>query len=124
MIDDIVGVNIFTARLEEMVAFYRDTLGLRLHSDHGDFIAFEVRPGMRLNIGRHSQVWAAENADPYRVMLNLSTGDIRALYERMRARGVAFLRPPEQEGWGGWVATFQDPDGNILQLFQMPQPKE
>jgi len=28
--------------------------------------------------------------------------------------------PPEREHWGGWIATLQDPDGNILQLLQLP----
>ena len=29
-------------------------------------------------------------------------------------------RAPEREEWGGWVATFADPDGNVLQLMQLP----
>lgn len=120
MIEDIIGVNIFTARLDEMVAFYRDVLELPLHSNHGDLVAFEPRPGMRLNIGKHSQVWTESNMDPYRIMLNLGTSDIHAVHEKLVSRGVTVLRPPEQEGWGGWVATFQDPDGNVLQLMQLP----
>ncbi len=58
MIQDISGVNIFTTRLEEMAAFYRNVVGLEQHSDHGELITFDVRPGLRLNIGRHSQIWA------------------------------------------------------------------
>jgi predicted enzyme related to lactoylglutathione lyase len=33
---------------------------------------------------------------------------------------VEFIRQPEREQWGGWIATFKDPDGNILQLLQLP----
>ena len=36
------------------------------------------------------------------------------------APGVVFTRAPEREEWGGWVATFADPDGNVLQLMQLP----
>lgn len=25
-----------------------------------------------------------------------------------------------RERWGGWIAALQDPDGNILQLLQLP----
>jgi uncharacterized glyoxalase superfamily protein PhnB len=39
--------------------------------------------------------------------------------ERLAEAGVEFLRQPEQESWGGWVATFRDPDGNTLQLLQL-----
>lgn len=118
MIQDIVGVILWTENLEAMARFYRDVLGLQEHSRHRDFIAFEVRPGMRLNIGRHSQV-RGKARDPYRIMVNLGVRDIHAVYEELSRRGVSFLRLPEREHWGGWVATFQDPDGNILQLLQV-----
>jgi Glyoxalase/Bleomycin resistance protein/Dioxygenase superfamily len=53
-------------------------------------------------------------------MLNLEVTDIAAVHARLASSGVAFLRPPELEPWGGWVATFVDPDGNTLQLFELP----
>ena len=55
-------------------------------------------------------------------MLNLTVADIRAVHERLTRAGVAFSREPAREDWGGWVATFADPDGNILQLMQLPAP--
>lgn len=120
MIQDLVGAILWTDNLQEMVRFYRDVLGLPLHSDHGDFAAFQVRPGVRLSIGRHSQV-RGPSRDPYRVMLNLQVADIHAAHQTLSRKGVAFLRPPEREEWGGWVATFQDPDGNVLQLLQFSE---
>lgn len=120
MITDLVGVTFWTEDVPRLARFYREVLGLRQHSDHGDFVAFEIRPGMRLNVGRHSRVQGPAR-DPYRVMVNLAVDDIHAEYRRLTALGVPFLRPPEREHWGGWVATLQDPDGNLLQLFQMPE---
>ncbi len=120
MIQDIIGVNIFTTQLQEMAAFYRDVVGLEQHSDHGELITFDVRPGLRLNIGRHSQIWTEEALDPFRIMINLGVDDIHAAHARMVDNGTEFIRPPEQEAWGGWIATFKDPDGNTLQLMQQP----
>ena len=118
-IQDIAGVVFWTDNLEEMVRFYQDVLGLRLHSHHGEFVAFELKPGVRLNLGRHSQVHGKAQ-DPYRVMLHLKVGDLVAFCARLKEQGTVFLREPARETWGGWVATFQDPDGNILQLLQLP----
>jgi catechol 2,3-dioxygenase-like lactoylglutathione lyase family enzyme len=118
-IQDIAGVVFWTENLEEMLRFYQETLGLPLHSHHGDFVALEVSPGVRLNLGRHSQVHGRAR-DPYRVMLHLRVTDMGATAARLKGRGVSFLREPEQEAWGGRVATIQDPDGNILQLLQLP----
>ena len=53
-------------------------------------------------------------------MPHLGVSDIHGLYKRLAAQGVEFIRSPEQEHWGGWIATLKDPDGNILQLLQLP----
>lgn len=121
-IHGVVGVVIWTDELERMVRFYRDTLGLPLHSLHEGFAAFRWGR-MRLSIGLHSAVHGPAR-DPYRMMVNLGTRDIHGLYERLRERGVEFIRPPQREVWGGWVATFKDPDGNILQLLQQPPERQ
>lgn len=119
MIEGIAGVILWTQDVERLAAFYRDVLGMTPHSVRPDFVAFSFG-SVRLSIGRHDQV-SGEAKDPYRVMVNLSVGEIHQAYARLRSRNVLFLRPPEQERWGGWVATFKDPDGNILQLLQQPQ---
>ncbi|MBP7864147.1 hypothetical protein KA183_20850 [bacterium] len=36
----------------------------------------------------------------------------------MQARGVDFTQEPSTQAWGGTIATFQDPDGNILTLME------
>jgi len=115
-IQSVAGVIVWTERLEPMAAFYRDVLGLPLHSTHPDFVAFELG-GMRLSVGEHSMVHG-HTSEPHRVMVNLGVVDIHRSYETLRAHGVEFVRPPEREQWGGWVATFRDPDGNLLQLLQ------
>lgn len=117
MIDFFAGVIIWTDNLERMVAFYRDTLGLPVHSIHRDFAAFEIG-GMRFSVGLHSEVHGRAR-DPYRMMAHLGTNDIQATYSRLQEAGIEFLRQPEREEWGGWVATFYDPDGNLLQLLQI-----
>ncbi|MSQ40790.1 MAG: hypothetical protein EXR55_03845 [Dehalococcoidia bacterium] len=118
MIEGVVGVTIWTDSVERLVPFYRDVLGLPVHSVRPDWVAFRFGE-MRLNLGVHTLV-AGKSQDPYRVMVHLDVRDIHALYARLKERGVEFIRPPEREAWGGWVATFQDTDGNILQLLQQP----
>ena len=119
MVYGVVGVVIWTDNLERLRRFYRDTLGMPLHSNHGDFVAFQFGD-MRFNIGQHDRV-QGQAREPYRIMINLGVSDIHAEYRRLTEQRVEFIRPPEQEGWGGWVATFKDPDGNLLQLLQMAE---
>ncbi|SVE17996.1 uncharacterized protein METZ01_LOCUS470850, partial [marine metagenome] len=113
----VVGAIIWTDNLERLLNFYRDTLELKPSSRQSNFVSFATGE-TRLGIGIHSEV-SGQTRDPYRIMLNLGVDEINESYELLKTRGVQFVRPPEKEHWGGWVATFLDPDGNIIQLMQM-----
>ena len=117
MIDGLAGVIVWTDDLHRLSAFYRDTLGLSPHSVRPHFVSFKWG-SLRLGLGAHDEV-SGRSRDPYRIMINLGVKDIHGRYEELRRRGVEFMRPPEREHWGGWVATFRDPDGNVLQLLQL-----
>ena len=118
MIEGVVGITIWTDDLDRMLLFYRDTLGLTPYSVNDGWVSFRWAD-MHLNLGVHSQV-SGKAQDPHRIMINLGTQEIHEAYRHHTAQGVEFVRPPEQEHWGGWVATFLDVDGNILQLLQQP----
>jgi predicted enzyme related to lactoylglutathione lyase len=119
MIDSVVGITLWTDDLDRLYRFYHDLLRLPLHANRGDFISFRMGESMRFNIGSHEGV-SGVSRDPFRMMPHLGVVDIHEEHRRLAEAGVEFLRPPEQEHWGGWVATFKDPDGNILQMLQPP----
>ena len=119
MILGLAGVIIWTDNLERLSSFYRETFGLVPHSVRPDFVAFSFGE-VRLSLGKHSEV-SGPSREPYRIMVNLGVEDIHAVAQRLKERGIGLIREPEREHWGGWVATFQDPDGNILQLLQQPE---
>ena len=35
------------------------------------------------------------------------------------AAGVSFEMPPSRQPWGGYMAMFKDPDGNLFYLDQV-----
>ena len=119
-IGGLAGVLIWTEpeRFAAMARFYRDTLGLTPRSDKPDSINFDWQ-GVRLSVSVHDRV-GGTSRDPLRLMINLTVTDIREVHDRLVRGGVVFTRAPEREEWGGWVATFSDPDGNVLQLMQQP----
>lgn len=116
MIEGVAGVVIWTSELMKMVEFYQGKLGLEPHSIKPDFVSFKWGQ-MRLGLGIHGQVTGASK-DPFRVMVNFGVDDIESEYSRLTSQGIIFIRKPEKEHWGGRIATFSDPDGNILQLMQ------
>ena len=112
----ILGVD--PDRFDAVRAFYVETLGLPPRADRPGHVNFQWGD-VRLTISAHSEV-RGRHAEPRRAMLNLAVEDIEAVAARLRAAGVAFVREPSAEPWGGAIATFEDPDGNTLQLMQRP----
>ena len=119
-IERLAGVLIWTERerFDAMARFYRDRLGLTPRTSKADFINFDWG-GVRLSVGVHDQV-RGSSGDPVRIMINLAVDDIRAVHGRLVQAGIVFTRAPEAEEWGGQVATFLDPDGNLIQLLELP----
>jgi predicted enzyme related to lactoylglutathione lyase len=115
-----VGIIVSTDanRFDAMATFYVDILALPVRSRHDGFVNF-AWGDFRLTIHVHSEV-VGHSVDPDRVMINFVVVDIAAAHRRLVKMGVEFRRPPEPEPWGGWIATFADPDGNALQLLQLP----
>lgn len=118
-ITGLAGVILWTAvdRFSEMRRFYVETLQLRPHSDGADRVNFDWG-GVRLTLAVHDSV-AGTNPDPLRVMVNLEVTDIDLAHLHLIEAGVPCLRSPESESWGGKVATYVDPDGNVVQLLEL-----
>ena len=116
LIQSLAGVVIWTENLHRLSSFYQNALDMKPHSVRSGFVAFQFGD-TRLSLGKHDNV-VGKSEEPYRVMVNLGVADIHEAFRTLESRGVVFIRSPEKEHWGGWIATFFDPDGNILQLLQ------
>jgi predicted enzyme related to lactoylglutathione lyase len=52
------------------------------------------------------------------VGVSLQVEDIEASDKVLVERGVEFVAPPEKQPWGGVLAHFRDPDGNVITLLE------
>ncbi len=113
---DLYGVRIFVDDLEGALAFYGETLGLAVAWDAGDAVGFQAGPGVL--IVEHARRDGPDGALVGRfVGVSLQVADIHAKHRALAERGVVFEGPPAQQGWGGWLAHFRDPAGNVLTLL-------
>ncbi len=106
------SIIISTADKGRMIRFYHEVLGIPLNQAG----KLESR-GIIIHPARHEQIHQPPT-EPYRIMITFDVVDIHQAASELAERGVVFTRPPELEWWGGWIATFLDPDGNYLQLLQ------
>ncbi len=114
--------RIFVRDLEAAQAFYRDTLGLRLHAGSSalGYCVFESGGAQLVVESVPVEAPADEQCLVGRFTgLSFTVENVAAAYERLTSRNVSFSGAPETQSWGGVLATFKDPAGNELQLVQM-----
>ena len=112
MINGLRGSTIWSEDLNNLLPFYRDTLALRVENEADGFVVLSGG----LALGTHSEVHGKAK-DPYRHIVGLDCDDIRAEHARLKSAGVEFVEDIEEFD-GVKVATFKDPEGNLLQLLQ------
>lgn len=134
MIHKLSHANLYVLDQDQALAFYTEKLGFEVRADftlEGGFrwltvgpkgqpeielILYAVRPGM----GMDEETVALLRGLLAKGVLGggvFETEDCRAAYETLRARGVNFIQPPTEQGYGV-EATFTDGCGHWFSLTQ------
>ena len=101
--------------------FYGETLSLKQLWDYGSAVGYDVG-GPTLIVETHPPDDPEHKALVGRfTALSFDVEDAAASYRALGARGVEFLEPPEMQPWGGTLAHFRDPSGNVLTLVEQPK---
>ena len=120
MQNQFVGSSLWSENLNNLVPFYRDTLGLKLTMESPNYVVFggESPEAPWLGIGTHSEVHG-RNSDPARSMVGIGCDNVQSEWQRLQGEGVEFIEPPTKYGDDMWIATLRDPEGNLVQLFSI-----
>lgn len=122
MIKGLRLASIWSEDLNNLLPFYRDVIGLPVGMEAPGFVIMGDPNTAAVALGTHSDVHGPA-AEPARHMVGLETDNIDAEFARLKGKGVDFIEEPTAAGDGGVrVATFKDPEGNLLQLFQFDGP--
>ncbi len=95
------------------IQFYRDSLGFRVVETFPDGALLNAG---EILIGIHREE-ADRKSQPGGTSIILQTHYIEKSFDMLRQRGVEFPREIESEPYGR-IATFKDPDGYLLELWQ------
>ena len=110
------AIRIFVSNLDRARQFYSETLELDERSVETTYVVYGLA-------GVDVVIEVAPTGDPVAeglvgrlLAVSFQVDDIVDTYRCLLERGVSFLQPPEVQPWGGTLAFFRDPDGNILTL--------
>jgi catechol 2,3-dioxygenase-like lactoylglutathione lyase family enzyme len=113
-----VGITMLVTDLTRSIAFYRDMLGFA-EIDSGDGNAVLASGDTRIVLRSARDV---PRVNRRLVHLNLEVGDVNAVYQELRSKGVRFTYPPRAANRGErlelWAAAFRDPDGHGIAITQ------
>jgi catechol 2,3-dioxygenase-like lactoylglutathione lyase family enzyme len=113
------NITVMVSNMDAAVRFYTETLGLKLANRYGDHWA-SVDAGGGLTIGLHPK--SANYPTPGTkgsVVIGLAVDEpIQQVVDRLTSTGAHFIRPIRVDGFAGSFADFEDPDGNLLYLWE------
>ncbi len=116
---ELYAVRVFVQQWSEACAFYGEALGLkeRFRNDEIGWAEYDLG-GPCFGVERAQPDDEESTAMVGRfVGVSLHVDDIQGSNEALKEKGVQFKSPPEKQSWGGSLAHFQDPDGNVLTLL-------
>jgi catechol 2,3-dioxygenase-like lactoylglutathione lyase family enzyme len=119
-------VILYVKDTEKTKLFYRDTLGMKIKTDHPGWVELETGSTTLALHGedKHNPAkQAPKQAESGQPIICFGVKDIYATYEALKAKGIKFTNEPQivcEEGdQVGKSADFHDPDGNHLSIFGM-----
>jgi len=108
-------VYYWTRDMERAVAFYRDTVGLRLIRQDGDqWALFDAGP---VQFALHGAV-EAHPVEPGGATAVFRVDDLDAAVAALEGRGVGFHDHLGEVAGYARFRSFSDPDGNTVQLIE------
>lgn len=115
------AVRIFTADIDTARTFYNEKLGLTLlHHDDETAIFDTGQAKLIVEAADPSTVEEAELIGRF-TGFSFTVDSVAEWFSTLRAKGVSFDGFPEAQEWGGALAFFYDPDGNVLTLVEYPK---
>jgi predicted enzyme related to lactoylglutathione lyase len=122
-------VEVFVDDQEKARAFYSEVLGFQIETDvsYGEaarwltVVSPEDPDGTQLLLAPMHDAAAALQAarrETGTPAVSFTTEDCHRTYRELSERGAVFVSEPQQMGYGGTDAVFEDGCGNLLNLHQ------
>jgi predicted enzyme related to lactoylglutathione lyase len=103
--------------VEREVAFFRDLVGLELQVSDPEFHFARFDAGIGFAVAGGGEELSPGAPQPDRLSgIGFVVEDVDAAYREMKAKGVRFTMEPSRQPWGGYMAMFADPEGNVFYL--------
>lgn len=113
---------LFVSDLERSREFYKSTLGMTARFEDESSSALATDNGMLILLNEagakdllgDDTITTSAPLAPFVIVVEVD--DVDATHQELTAKGVSFLRAPEDRAWGLRTAHFCDPDGYVIEI--------
>jgi uncharacterized glyoxalase superfamily protein PhnB len=124
---ELVQARIVTDDVEGLAAFYVKVVGAQvvLNDYYVEVpagpmsVGFSKRRFTEYRENRTARTGSGEGRSE--MILDFMVPDVDAEYERISALGVDWVVRPTVQPWGNRSMIFKDPEGNLINVFSLPQ---
>ena len=121
----LVHTCLITDNVEQLVAFYERILGLPAKKSGKDYAEISTGQGVLAIFSREAQEkyipGSAEAANNKSMILEFQVGSLDQEYKRLQGHVLTWVKLPARTPWGTRSMYFRDPDGNLVDYYELPK---
>lgn len=123
MIKGLEGILLSSENAKALAEFYQDKVDIKIKEEYemgenSNVFDMDSGEGSSFMILDHSEV-KGSSKEPQRFMMNFEVSDIDKSVEEVSGKGVKVIAEKYHIEGYGYIATFEDLDGNYFQLVQV-----
>jgi len=127
MIRGLESVLLSSENPKKLAEFYQDKVGVKIKEEYEmgegeSLFEMEIPEGSGFTIISHSEV-KGKAKEPQRFILNFEVADIDKAISEIESKDVKTIAEKYHVEGYGYIATFEDIDGNYFQLVQVRENK-
>ena len=114
----LIWLGLRTPQFDEMVAFFRDVMGMRPIRDEPGSAGFQMTDGTNMELYELAEEFHAFfTTGP---VVGFQVDDVDASRATMEAAGIEFIGPVQRKGKTSWN-HFRAPDGTVFEILSRPE---
>lgn len=122
MFKKLYALCLLVENYETSFSFYKDTLGLELHSTDTNYADFKLGETL-LAIFQKNEATTMFPLEHMKsgggAVIAFPVENVEQTCEELKRKGIIIFEGPKSMPWGQTVAYFKDPDNNILEITSL-----
>lgn len=114
------GTMYYVTDVPKTAQWFKERLGVKATFESPDWTEFSVA-GHSLCLHKAGKDATGKEGKPNNTSLILHVDGLRPMVEGLKAKGVTFQADVHEVHPGAYAATFVDPDGNLVGLYEGPK---